>query len=740
MHHGRRSGCEPIMRAGIPRCLSYYYLYPLYRGFLSSLGVETIESPPTTSRDLERLSLCPTDEPCISVKSAFGHAAGLFERGADFLFVPTIVSLSRTGYCCPKMMGLPAMLRAGLDLEGWQVLSPVVDMKDDPRGWRKTWARAAWALGEKDAGKAVAALDWGLAAWRRFEKEQVVHLPGQRGATAVMGHAYVLGDIFAQKVTQVARTYGPVVLPEMVPEERAVEALRSVFDGEKMWTIEGRILGASMHLLRTRAVDRMIFVSAFSCGPASIIENYIASEAETCGIPLLNLAVDEHTGEAGLVTRLEAFLDSAGRKSRLVAKPGILGVPVAPVTGEAGRVFGPGVSSGSSRPGASAAVRTAGCGTRAPNPDAIGVITMGNLSIPLSALLQELGAEIAPPPPLSDGIVNLGKEIAPEFICYPMVTLIGQMRWHAENGVRRVIMVQGKGRCRLGWYAQVMEQILERSGHDMKVLMVDSPFPLRERWGAFTESVARLGGEFNGRRLAVAAALAFSKMAALDRAEEILRQVRAVEEARGEGDRRHSSFIREIADADSLGAISRVYRQYAREMREIPAVDCDPLKVEVVGEIYVVNEPFVNKQAEKALGSMERRVRVMRSLDVSGWVSYHLFKTPKAVRAYRTVTGLAEAYLPVAVGGHGQESIGETVLAKKRGVDGILHLFPFTCMPEIIAQNVLVKVSRDLDIPVLSLMISEQTGAAGFYTRLEAFCDLLAGRRKAALERAQLTS
>lgn len=84
------------MRAGIPRCLSYYYLSPLYRGFLHSLDIETIESPPTNSKDLERLSLCPTDEPCISVKVAFSHAAGLLDRGADVLFVPTVVSLSRT--------------------------------------------------------------------------------------------------------------------------------------------------------------------------------------------------------------------------------------------------------------------------------------------------------------------------------------------------------------------------------------------------------------------------------------------------------------------------------------------------------------------------------------------------------------------------------------------------------------------------------------------------------------------
>jgi predicted nucleotide-binding protein (sugar kinase/HSP70/actin superfamily) len=97
---------------------------------------------------------------------------------------------------------------------------------------------------------------------------------------------------------------------------------------------------------------------------------------------------------------------------------------------------------------------------------------------------------------------------------------------------------------------------------------------------------------------------------------------------------------------------------------------------------------------------------------------------------YHNTVRAATGYLPVDIGGHGQESVGEAVLARIRGMDGVLHLFPFTCMPEIIAQSILVKVSNDLDIPVLSLMISEQTGVAGLRTRLEAFCDLLEGRKR----------
>ncbi len=65
----------------------------------------------------------------------------------------------------------------------------------------------------------------------------------------------------------------------------------------------------------------------------------------------------------------------------------------------------------------------------------------------------------------------------------------------------------------------------------------------------------------------------------------------------------------------------------------------------------------------------------------------------------------------------------------RAGYDGMIHIFPFTCMPEVIAKNILPQVSRDAGIPVLSMAFDEQTGVAGVVTRLEAFTDLLHYRR-----------
>lgn len=698
------------MLIGVPRVLSYYYLSSVYRKFLDGIGVSFIESPDNVSNDLQRMDLCPTDEPCVSVKLAFPRARNLLDRGADAIFIPQVVSLSPQSYCCPKMIGLPHMVRCGMALSPNQVISPVIDLNDNRALWHRTWLAAARQLGARDMRKVEDVLKEVHRELRQLNGPSgcsLFHLQvttaGQtrhpEAATGIIGHAYLLNDIMGKRVVETVRRYGPVVTAEDVPAELAFKNLEDIPDGRKLWMIEGRLLGGALHLLRNRMVARMIFVYAFSCGPASIIESYLYREAALAGTPFLVLTLDEHTGMAGIITRLEAFMD--------LTEPGRWKPRTCRVTGWASLpVWSP---AGSKK---------------------IGVVNMGNLRIPLETLFNEVGVEAAFPSELSDNIVRDGRALAPEFICYPMVTLLGQMMELGRQGIDRILMIQGKGRCRLGWYAQVMENILRQHGYNITVLSVDSPFPLAQKWQAFADVCRQIMGRPVAWRLGRALGIAGAKLALLDRAEEVLRDVRSVETNRGSGDARYLKFVEELRRASSGTSILAAYRSYLEDMASIPRDQVVPLHVGLIGEIYVLNEPYVNKQVEKILGSMDIRVRVYRDLNVTGWVSLHLLKTPGAVLRHARVVRAASAYLPANVGGHGQESVGEAVLGATEGMDGFVHLFPFTCMPETVAQSILARVSQDFQTPVLSLVVSEQTGTAGLVTRLEAFCDLLEGRRR----------
>ena len=89
------------------------------------------------------------------------------------------------------------------------------------------------------------------------------------------------------------------------------------------------------------------------------------------------------------------------------------------------------------------------------------------------------------------------------------------------------------------------------------------------------------------------------------------------------------------------------------------------------------------------------------------------------------------------IGGDALECISDVMYASERGVDGLIHVSPFTCMPEIMSQNIFPKMREDVGIPILSLIMDEQTGKAGYLTRLEAFVDLM--RRKKMRQKFQET-
>ena len=82
------------------------------------------------------------------------------------------------------------------------------------------------------------------------------------------------------------------------------------------------------------------------------------------------------------------------------------------------------------------------------------------------------------------------------------------------------------------------------------------------------------------------------------------------------------------------------------------------------------------------------------------------------------------------IGGDSLECVSDVVYAKEQGADGIIHLSPFTCMPEIMSQNIFPSIRENCDLPILALIMDEQTGKAGYITRIEAFVDLMRRRKR----------
>lgn len=353
---------------------------------------------------------------------------------------------------------------------------------------------------------------------------------------------------------------------------------------------------------------------------------------------------------------------------------------------------------------------------------------MGDMNIVLNALFTGLGCEVKLPPSITKKTLELGVRHSPEAVCLPFKMTLGNMIEALEQGADTIVTCGGVGPCRLGYYAEVQKSILQGLGYKFELLAIEPNI------GDILRAVRRVSSGQSLQTIYSAFRLAIEKMNALDDIQRNVLKLRPREKIPGQSDAVWQQALSEFDAAKGLAAVRAVWQNAQKELDTIELSSGQPLlRVGIVGEIYVMLEPYVNLDLYRRLGRMG--VEVHQTMQLSDYVNGHLFRKSEYLKKFKQLAGLAEPYLGHYVGGHGLKSIAHTVNMGTENFDGIIHVFPFSCMPEVIAINILPKVSNDVKIPVLSLAYDEQSGDAGVTTRLEAFIDLLKYRR---LQRADI--
>ena len=347
---------------------------------------------------------------------------------------------------------------------------------------------------------------------------------------------------------------------------------------------------------------------------------------------------------------------------------------------------------------------------------------MGKMYIPIATMLEELGFEVVVPPPITNKTLDLGVKYSPEYACLPLKLNLGNFIQSIEKGADLIVMGGGVGPCRFGYYGKVQKEILKDLGYEFEMVIIE---PEQLKFNNLFNTLKKLLKNINVFKLKSALKKAWSKAKVLDSFNQQLNKSRPYLKERKKGSIINEEFVNEIIKANELAQIKAIYKEHEKRLNQLDRrKDFVPLKIGIVGEVYVVLEQFTNLNLEKKLG--EQGVVVDRSIYLTKWIKENLFPSFLIDNQNKEkVKKAAKPYLNHFVGGHGQESVGETVLYKEKGYDGVIQLFPFTCMPEIIAENVFPVLSKKLDLPILTLSIDEHTGEAGYITRIEAFIDLL---------------
>ena len=351
---------------------------------------------------------------------------------------------------------------------------------------------------------------------------------------------------------------------------------------------------------------------------------------------------------------------------------------------------------------------------------------MGSLDVVLTSVFEEMGVDYVLPPPSSQRTLELGARHSPEFACIPLKTTLGNYLEAIERGADTLLMIAGKGPCRFGFYAETQRRILEEAGFRAEMVALEFH---RDRLGELIGNINRLKQGGSWIRLMRAIRFALRKAYLVDRLEQQALHQRCYDARKGDTSRALQRAYGLVRDCGDHAGLREVEEEAFQLLRSVPRREMrePPVRIALVGEFYLVLDPYFNLQVEEQLGDLGAWVE--RSVYLTDWLRPS-GKNPILGHSSRRSEEAARPWLSHSVGGEGVHSVGHTVLFQRAGFDGVLHLLPFTCMPETIAKGILPLVSRELGIPVLSLVIDEQTGRAGVATRLEAFCDLARYRRR----------
>ena len=347
---------------------------------------------------------------------------------------------------------------------------------------------------------------------------------------------------------------------------------------------------------------------------------------------------------------------------------------------------------------------------------------MGNVYIGWASALKKLGVEPFVPPYSSKRTLELGGKYSPDSICLPYKLILGNFLQALEGGADYVAMISSPGICRLGEYGQSIRNVLKDLGYESKYVELQ----LYDGFKGMYKFLNEISDVRNPIIIIKAINIAVRKVFVLDRIENLFSYYRAREISIGTAERHYHKALKIIEEAENMKQLKQAEKEATEEIKKTPI---DPKRevvtVDITGEIFLVQDPFSNQNIEKELGRMG--VQTRRSLTVSGFVKDAIipkwFKKGEThlERAFR----MAKPYLMRDIGGDALESVSDVAYANERGIDGIIHVSPFTCMPEIMSQNIFPTMRENCEIPILTLILDEQTGRAGYITRLEAFVDLM---------------
>lgn len=310
------------IKIGIPRSMYFFDRFPFWRTYFSYLGAEIVISSETTNKIAAKGRELCVAEPCFPIVVGHGHFVDLLKQNVDAIFMPQIINSETDtpetySWLCPWGQTLPLVIRNSLDDSVYvdKLLMPVIHFRDEIDYVKKEIYPVARKLGvsRKQNDKAVEAAYQAQHRFTRQIEEMGRHVlqlleKHSQPAVVLVGRPYNIYDngVNLHVPDKLRELYGINVIPMDFLPFRGIDV--KSYHENMFWNYGRKILQAARYVGGTDRLE-LIYFTNFKCGPDSYIKHFVR---DAVGGPYLTLQFDDHSNDAGIMTRCEAFLESVG--------------------------------------------------------------------------------------------------------------------------------------------------------------------------------------------------------------------------------------------------------------------------------------------------------------------------------------------------------------------------------------------------------------------------------------------
>ncbi len=358
---------------------------------------------------------------------------------------------------------------------------------------------------------------------------------------------------------------------------------------------------------------------------------------------------------------------------------------------------------------------------------------LGNAWAAFRFFFENVGAKVRLVEKNNARQLEKGLKISPEWVCFPFKMHTGNFVEALEKGITKLITATDCGPCRLGYYYAVQERILKDSGCEFSMKYIRQDDLLTFEWVKVLNSVCEDKKLMSFSNIFKTARIFLLKAKLIQDAEKLEGLTRCYEAEKGATSAVLEKCLLMVDGANEVTSLRRIKHRIKKGFAGIKRKKTSQtiLKIGFTGEMQIATDKFCNHDIKRKLGELGCEVHM--NLSLYDWVKHKLhLNFHRKYFEYLSRSMKSKGGLQMDIGGEAFWVLGEYIDWSKKQFDGFVHVYPFTCMPEITAKSIITSwySEKIFNLPPVFFSFDEHSAEAGMITRLEAYTDLLRAKKE----------